>query len=267
MNVNQEILGREVDVEKWVGRAAGLVLFYVLWTWIASTFPENLMPDPLETVTIALELAREGLIATHFAATFSRVLAAFVVAMILGVSAGVLMGSTKFFRDFMTPYVMFTLSLPGVAVVLVNILIFGFSEITVVLTAVAIVFPYVVINTMEGVENIDYDLVTMSNSFEISRGRLLRRMILPNVAPSLFSSVRFAISIGWRLVVVAEAFGSGTGVGYKLLQTFDAYRFEESFAWALVFMLAIILIEYGIFKPLERRVFDYRENVGFAVAG
>lgn len=267
MNTHQEILGRDVDIEKWVARVAGIALFFVIWTYIASIFPEQLMPAPIETFNLAVGLFEGGVVVTHFGATFARVIAAFIIAMLLGVAAGVLMGSTDFFRDFMTPYIMFTLSLPGVAVVLINILIFGFTETTIVLTAVAITFPYVVINTMEGVEDIDYDLITMSHSFDISRRRLLRRMILPSVAPALFASVRFSISIGWRLVVTAEAFGSGTGVGYKLLQTFAAYRFEESFAWALLFMLAIVLIEYGIFKPLERRAFDYRGDVGFAPAG
>lgn len=267
MSVGREVLGLDLDVEDMLARLAGILLFFLIWTYIASIFPEQLMPAPIETVEIAWRLTADGIIAPHLIATLSRVVAAFIISMLLGVTVGVFMGSFEFVRNFMTPYVMFTLSLPGVAVVLINILIFGFTETTIVLTAVAITFPYVVINTMEGVEDIDQDLVTMSQAFDISRLRLLRRMVLPDVAPSLFASVRFSISIGWRLVVTAEAFGSGTGVGYKLLQTFAAYRFEESFAWALVFMIVIILIEYGIFKPLERRVFDYRGDVGFAVAG
>lgn len=268
MSVRQAtILDRDVDLEMWVARVAGIVLFFLLWTYLASIYPENLMPTPYGTVEVAWTMVQEGIVLPHLTATLLRVFIAFIVAMLAGVTIGVLMGTSGFMRNFMTPYVMFTLSLPGVAVVLINVLIFGFTEITIVLTAVAITFPYVVINMMEGVEDIDHNLLEMSGAFDISRRRLLRRVVLPDVAPALFSSARFSISIGWRLVVTAEAFGGGTGIGYKLLQSFEGYQFTRSWGWALIFMAVIIVIEYVFLKPIERRVFDYRDDVGFAVAG
>jgi ABC-type nitrate/sulfonate/bicarbonate transport system permease component len=187
--------------------------------------------------------------------------------MLLGIALGVFMGVNNYSQRFFTPYVVIGLSIPAIAWAAVTTIVYGFSIMAPVIATVLTTFPYVAINVWKGVENLESDLIDMSKSFNISRGRMLRRLIIPSAAPFLFSSFRFGLAISWKIVTIAEIFAASSGIGYKLMQAYQLYRFEEAWAWASLFIIVILAIEYGIIKPIERRVFEYRHDADFALIG
>lgn len=258
-----EIAGVELFSGGWPARVFGIALGFVGWYALASVFPNELMPYPLETLELTWELVETGVVWRHLWATSWRILWGFVGSMIVGIVLGILMGTSNFRRAFITPYILVGLAIPAIAWAAIALLIFGFSEVTPVAATVAVTFPFVAVNVWKGVEGIDWDLVRMSKSFDVSRRRLLFRMILPNTAGPLMTAARFGLAISWKIVTIAEIFSS-KGVGYKLINSYNAYQFEAAWAWALVFMIVILVIEYGVFKPLERRAFAYQSRTDFA---
>ena len=258
----------EAIIEKeWVARAFGLLLGFVGWTVLASLFPYQLMPYPIETLELAWGLIERGVAWPNLQITLWRTFWGFLGSMAIGTALGILMGVNNFGQKFFTPYVVIGLSIPGVAWALVGTLIFGFSIYSPVSATIITVYPYIAINVWKGVENIDNELVDMSRSFDVSRIRLLRRMILPNAAPFLFSGFRFGLAISWKVVTVVEIFASSSGVGYQAIQAYEVYRFEQAWAWMILFIIVILFIEYVFVKPLERRIFEYRHDIDFKMLG
>lgn len=247
----------------WVARLFGILLGLSAWYLLASVFPEQIMPYPLEAFLLTWGLIESGVVWEHLFITSWRILWGFVGSMIVGVVLGVLMGSSNYGRLFVTPYILIGLSIPAIAWAAISTLIFGFNEMAPIAATVATTFPFIAINIWKGVENIDWDLVQMSKSFGVSNRRLLLRLIIPNTAGALMTSLRFGVAISWKIVTIAEMFASTNGVGYRLIQAYNGYHFELTWAWAIVFMIVILLIEYGVFKPLERRVFAYRRDADF----
>lgn len=252
---------------EWFARLFGLSLALGAWIALASVFPNNLMPFPIETIRIAWDLVASGTAWIHLRDTMFRTFWGFLGAMVLGTAIGVIMGSDRYAQKFFTPYVVFGMSVPSIAWAAITFLIFGFTAMAPISAAMMVVFPYVAINIWKGVESIESDLVNMSASFDISRTRLLRRLILPSVAPAIFAAVRFGLAVAWKIVTVAEMFAASTGVGYKLVQAYSLYQYEEAWAWALLFMLIVLGIEYAILRPIERRIFEYRTEAEFSGLG
>ncbi|WP_080508304.1 ABC transporter permease [Haloparvum sedimenti] len=255
-------------------RMIGIGVGFVLWSLLAAQFPRELLPTPIETVGLAWGLVADGTAWIHISTTFQSLFWAFLFAMLLGGTLGVLMGLNSYSQNFFTPYVNIGLSIPGLAWAAVAFLVFSYGSIALgtlrfapVVAATLTVFPYVAINIWKGVENIDHDLLRMANAFSISRRRVLWRVVLPNIAPQIFSAVRFGLAIGWKVTIIAELFAGSAGVGYKLEHAYQVYQYEEAWAWAAVFLFIIILIEYGVFKPIERRAFDWRSDVELSDIG
>ncbi|PCR88889.1 ABC transporter permease [Natrinema ejinorense] len=248
-------------------RVFGIVLGFVGWFALASVFPNELMPFPQEALGDAWNLVASGVAGTHLWATMWRTLWGFIGSMVLGTMLGVFMGVNNFGQRFFTPWVVVGLSIPAIAWAAVATLVFGISIITPVSATVLTTFPYIAINVWKGVESIEADLVAMSKSFNISRKRMLKRLILPSAAPFLFSGFRFGLAISWKIVTIAEIFVGNSGVGYKLMQTYQLYQFEQAWAWAALFMVVILIIEYVVVKPLEKRVFEYRHDADFDLIG
>jgi NitT/TauT family transport system permease protein len=256
-----------ITSNKWIARMLGLLLGLIAWSAVATVFPNNLMPYPYETIQLAWGLVESGVAWPNLRATLLRTFLGFLGSILLGTALGVFMGINNYSQRFFTPYVVIGLSIPAIAWAAVTTIIYGFSIMAPVVATVLTTFPYVAINVWKGVESLEPDLINMSRSFNISRGRMLRRLILPSAAPFLFSSFRFGLAISWKIVTIAEIFAASSGVGYKLMQAYQVYQFEKAWAWASLFIIVILVIEYGIIKPIEKRVFEYRHDADFALIG
>lgn len=247
------------------GRVFGVVLGIVGWYAIATVFPQGLMPYPLEVLGITWDLVASGTAWEHLWATIYRTFWGFLGSMILGTGIGVIMGVNNYGQRLMIPYIVIGYSIPAIAWAAISTLVFGFSEMAPIFATVAVTFPYIAGNVWKGVENVDGDLIQMSKSFGVSKPRLLRRMLLPNTAPALLAAVRIGLATSWKIVTIAEMFASSRGVGYKIITAYEAVQFDEAWAWAVLFMIIILIVEYGAFKPLERRVFEYRQDADISI--
>lgn len=259
--------GRDWVWDRFGARAFGLLMGLAGWTALASVFPNQLMPFPQETVLLAWGLVERGVVWTHLSATMWRTLLGFTGAILLGVSGGILMGVNNYGQKFLTPYTVIGLSIPAIAWAAVGTLVFGFTVWAPVVATALTTAPFIAVNIWKGTDSIESDLMTMSRSFTVSRRRMLRRLIIPNAAPMLFSAFRLGLAMSWKIVTIAELFAASSGVGFKLMQTYQLYQFEQSWAWATVFIVVILGVEYGLVKPLERRVFEYRQDADFNLLG
>ncbi|MDX1744771.1 MAG: ABC transporter permease subunit, partial [Halobacteriales archaeon] len=216
-----------------VGRVIGLVAIIVGWQALASVFPNNLFPFPVEIAALIIELVRGGTVFINVWDTLVRTVLGFIAAMILGVSVGVLLGINETTQRWVLPYLLVGLSISGLSSAAIGMLIFGFSILSHVFATMIAVFPYIAVNVWKGVEDIDADLLDMSQSFDISNHRMLRRVVLPDIAPALFSAYRFGLATSWKIVTVVEVFGSNSGVGHKLIQSYTLQQYSRAWAWGV----------------------------------
>ncbi len=261
----RERIGDAIPIEGGLPRLGGIVLFFVGWWIIASIFPKELVPYPEQAVVLAWELVSEGAVTTHLIDTLVRTFLGFFGGFLLGTMMGVMMGIDDYQRRFMTPHVILSLSIPHISWAVIATMIFGFNILAPVVASVLVVFPFVAVNVWKGVENIDTDLIEMSQSFNASFFRTLHRVIIPNMAPQMFSGSRLGMAMAWKTVVITEMFASQTGMGHQLVSAYEVLEFDRAWAWALIFMVVILIIEYGVFKPLQRKVFEYQQDADFTI--
>lgn len=247
----------------WHARLFGIALAFLLWTLLAMAFPNDLMPFPLETVGLAWELVASGDAFYHVGWTLWLTLWGFLGAIVLGGGMGVLMGINDYGQNYLTPYIIAGLSVPAIAWAAVTTLVFGFGATAPIVATILTTFPFIAINVWTGVADLDADLIEMGQSFETSNSRLLFHVILPNAAPSLFTAIRFGLAISWKIVTISEVFAGSRGIGYMMMHSYEFFRFERAWAWAVLFMAIILFIEYAVLKPIERKVFAYRQDADF----
>lgn len=251
--------------ENWLARVVGIVLGLASWYIVTAIFPMGLFPGPVTTAEASWELIQSGDVWPHMSATFFRTFLGFVGAAFIGIAFGVIMGINSFGQYFSTPLIVIALSIPGIAWAAITTIIFGFGIAAPVVTTAITVFPYISLRVWKGVETIDIDRIKMSHSFGVSKRRLLRRMILPSIAPALFTAVRFGLAISWKVETQAELFASNSGVGYQAVEMFSRYQYNRAMAWAAVFVIIVFAIEMAVLRPLEKRVFAYRKEADFDV--
>lgn len=247
----------------WTPRLIGVVGFFVVWTALASVFPAQLMPYPFETGQIVVELIVSGEAIPDVRATLFRTILGFIGALSIAMFVGVSMGLNDFAEKLFTPYTILGLAMPALVWGALATLTIGYNDVTIVVATVLTVAPFLILPIWKGVENIDSNLVDMARSFEVSNGRIIRKIVIPSILPAFVSTVRLAIATSWNIVIIGELLAANNGVGASLINTYRQYQYEEAWAWAALFMLLILAVEYLILKPLERRVFTYRVEYDF----
>jgi NitT/TauT family transport system permease protein len=180
--------------------------------------------------------------------------------MLIGTALGLLMGLRRSIEIFFDSWIMVLLTFPAVCWAFLSVLWFGLSQAAAIFTIVLIVFPFVAMNIWSGTKAIERDLLQMAQLYKADRWLTLRKVLVPQLMPFVFSSLRIALSLSWKIALVAEAFGTGGGVGRKLINWFQDTRVDMMLAWGMSFMIVMVLIDVVVFRAWERRTFAWRPS-------
>jgi sulfonate transport system permease protein len=118
--------------------------------------------------------------------------------------------------------------------------------------------PFVVVNIAKATRAVPAELVLMARSFGVPSSYILRHIVAPAVAGSTVAAVRFAIMSAWNGLLLAEWFGSTSGVGWRSRYWYDANQLDGFFAWVLVFILVLVIADLLILGPIEKYATRWR---------
>jgi NitT/TauT family transport system permease protein len=239
----------------------GLITFglgIVIWQIVSLFFLPVFFPSPLELLGTMVEIYSQPASYLEVGRTLWRIFEGFAVSMLIGTALGLFMGLKRGVELFFDSWIMVLLTVPAVCWAFLSVLWFGLSDIAPILTIVLIVFPFVVMNIWEGTKAVEQDLIGMARVFKADRYLMLRKVLIPQLMPYVFSSLRIALSLSWKIALVAEAFGAGDGVGQEMINWFQDTRVDMMLAWGVSFMIVMVLIDLLVFRLWERRVFAWR---------
>lgn len=202
----------------------------------------------------------------HLSATIPRVFYAFALTLVIGTVVGIVTGMSDFWEKALQDYVTVGLALPSLFVVVFAAMWFGVSDVTPMVAGAVISFPYLAQEVYEGVKNIDNDLLEMASSFEVSRRRSIRRIVVQSVLPQWFGGARYSFSLCWKITTLAELVAAESGIGYMIGFAMDRLSLTDVFAWTILFMVFMFVLEYGVLRQIEKRAFDWRQDAALSWA-
>jgi NitT/TauT family transport system permease protein len=236
-----------------------LIGLLLLWKVVSLFFLPTFLPSPAELLARVVSIFSNRSAYPIVGKTLERVLAGLVLSMLAGASIGLVMGLRRSMASFLDSWIMVLLTFPAISWAFLSVLWFGIFDIAPIFTIVLIVFPYVTMNVWEGTKAMDKELTDMATVFRASRSLRLRKVLIPQLMPYLFSSLRISFALSWKIALVSEAFGAGRGVGKELIYWFQGTRVDMMLAWGTSFMLLMVLIEVIVLRQWEKRAFSWRQ--------
>jgi NitT/TauT family transport system permease protein len=233
----------------------------VVWEVISLPFLPIFFPGPVVLFERVLEIYSQPASYIVVGETLARIFAGFVISMLIGTVLGLLMGLNRGIEIFFDSWIMVLLTFPAICWAFLSVLWFGISQIAPIVTIVLIVFPFVTMNIWAGTKAIERDLTLMASVYKASKRQVVRQVFIPQLMPHIFSSLRIALSLSWKIALVAEAFGVGSGVGQELINWFQDTRVDLMLAWGVSFMVLMVLIDLLIFRTWARRSFAWRPEL------
>lgn len=233
----------------WLALASVLVI----WQLICSGFDvsEFIFPSPWVTGKSLVE--SWGPIRGHAIKTLWTTLCGFGIGILVGVSLGTLIGSSRLMYSALYPLMVGFNAIPKVAFVPVLVVWFGIGTIPAILMAFLICFFPIAVNVAVGLATVEPELEDVLRALGASRLDVLRKVGLPRTLPYLFASLKIAITLAFVGTVLSETVAGNNGIGYLMMSASSQMRMPLVFA-GLVVISAMAMLTYEIFAVLERRL-------------
>ncbi len=197
-----------------------LLLFFLAWEFASRHFEslQNLLPPPTEVLRGGMELFRRGALESDVLVSLKRVGVAVGFALLIGIPLGAALGASKGFAWFTEPIVNFFRPIPPLAWIPLSILWLGIgdaqNEFIIFLGAF---FP-ILLNTMEGVREVDRQLLRAAKTLGAGRMAIALTVVLPAALPSMFVGLRIGTGIAWMALVAGELVAATSGLGFLISQ-------------------------------------------------
>ena len=244
-------------------RLISILALFILWEFYGRRVNPILFTYPTAVFRALVGLVASGELQSYMKESLLVLLYASILSITIGVLFGVVMGRFSVIEWATDVYINALYSMPMVAVVPLIVLWFGFkvpAKVTIVF--LFMVFP-ILINTYQGVKDVDRNLQEVARSFCSTERQLWRHLIIPSAIPFIVVGVRLAIGRGLVGMIVAEFYTSVTGLGYMIVRYANAFETDKLFVPIVVVMVVGVglmwLAKWGEGRIAPWRNFEDRE--------
>jgi NitT/TauT family transport system permease protein len=238
--------------------ALGSLLLLGAWQAASLGFPALILPSVPETVEALLGMAMSGELWRRLATTLWRMALGWVIGSVVGILLGLVAGRFEPVYDALRPTQSLLLGVPPVVLVVVAMIWFGSGSLVPIVVVSVLIFPIVYVNTAQGWRSLDLRLVEMARIYGKGSGEVLRHVILPGLAVPIFTGLSVSAGFAVRISVMAELLASDSGIGYSIALARVNINTAKVFAWALVSVVLVAVIDVLIVNPLKRRALRWQ---------
>jgi nitrate/nitrite transport system permease protein len=213
----------------------GVGVCLLLWAFSSLSWAPNL-PNPMKTWEtskpyIVEPFAKRGELDQGILrfTWYSLLLVAqgYAIALLIGVPLGFLLGTSKLLTRALDPMMQILRPVSPLAWLPLGLILFQKSQPAAVFTiAICSMWP-TVMNTAVGVRAIPQDYLNVGRALNLSRWKMLTKIMLPATLPYMFTGFRLSLGIAWLVIVAAEMLTGAPGVGGFLWQEYNSLIYEH----------------------------------------
>lgn len=196
-------------------------LLMALWCLLSygGLVREDFLPTPDAVVRAAIAGIRDGSLLVNTAVSVGEIMSGFIIASVLAVPIGILMGSFKVVEAAIEPVTNFVRYLPVSALIPLLILWVGIGiEEKISVIFIGTFFQQLIL-IADVSRSVPHDLLDVSYTLGASRRTVVTRVLIPATMPGVMDTLRVTLGWAWTYLVVAELVAGNKGLGYFILNS------------------------------------------------
>ncbi len=228
-----------------------ILMLLVLWDIVVRLFkiPPYLIPPPLAVVK---QLGAEWpMLLSQSMPTLYATLGGFAASALIGVPIAMWIAYSRTVESFVYPLLVFSQSIPKVAIAPLFVVWFGFGIVPKVIAAFLLGFFPVVVSTVQGFKSIEPEVIDLARSMGANPLKIFLKFRLPQAMPSIFSGLKVSVTLAVVGAVVGEFVGSNSGIGFVLQRATGTFDLPLMFA-ALVVLSTMGVLLFLVVELVER---------------
>lgn len=242
----------------WLVPTLQFVLFllgFFLFMGVSRAFP--FFPSPVRVLAATGELVLGGEINQHLLVTLYETLAGFLIAIVLGIWIGLLLGMSRTLALVFEPIILSGYAIPKIIFLPLLLMIFGVGlNSKIANAALHAVFP-VILNTLVGIRGVNRIFLKVARSMNATRSQTFAKVYFPSVVPPVFAGMRIGLGFGFLGSLLAELFEAKAGLGFLVARFYNTGQIANMLAVILIVFLLTMIVNAGM-KALENRLSRWR---------
>ncbi len=224
MGINLRKLRKKIFSKTTLRGIVAIIVTGILWEVCARLQVPiiGMIPAPSSVYGSLIEQIQDKSYWECWIVSYDRVLTGFVIAMIVGIPLGLVMGLSRHFRDLTFPTLEILRPIPPLAWVPTAVIFWPTPEMSMIFVTFLGAFFTMVLNILGGVKSVDIRHVRSAQSLGSSKKDIFWRIVLPATLPSLFTGMTVGMGITWAVVVAAEMIASRSGLGFLTWKSYVA---------------------------------------------
>jgi ABC-type nitrate/sulfonate/bicarbonate transport system permease component len=250
---------RNERIFAWSVRLLSLLVVLAAWEVFGRRANKALFAPPSAVLAAATEMVSSGELWHYLAGSLQVLAIGFVISLAVGIPLGIAIARSRVIRYALDWYVDAFNSTPNVALVPLMTLVFGFDVTAKVLVVVFSSVFAVIVNTDQGVRNVDRRLLEVAHAFRSTERQLWGDVIIPSALPYIAAGLRLAVGRALVGMVVAEFFTSINGVGYLIVRYSNSFQ-PDHLLVPIIVVMALGIVLTTITRTLEGRIAPWNKS-------
>lgn len=244
--------------EKWIA----VVIFLLIWDLAPrlGLISRTYIPPFSEVVVKGFEFFLSGKLTPHIIASVCRSAGGFAFALAIGVPLGLFVGWFGRLERYLDSLLHLLRQVNAFALFPLFILFFGLGYMTQVAIIFWVVFWPILLNTINGVKQVDPLLVKSARSMGISQGAFFTKVIMPSAVPSIITGMRLGATYSLLMLVGAEMVGADSGLGYLIMNAQYLLSVHLAYVGVIIVILLGLLVNFAL-VCFEKRLTSWKESV------
>ena len=230
------------------------ITFLVIWQIASMIYPFVVVPSPYRVITKMIAYLFEPSFYSDLGITLMRGSVGYFISIVIGIIISFIIKYNNFLKKIIYPYLIALQVIPRVSWILLAMIWFPLNSQIVIFIIVMTIIPIISLNTLEGLDNIESSLIEMAKIFNVSKEQVIRGIVMPSIAPNIFSGMKVALGVTWKTVVMAELLTVQTGLGARMAYAKAAFATDRILA--LTIYIVIIGLMFQGFLSLVRRRYE-----------
>lgn len=226
-----------------------LVVFLCLWEIAADSgrIDAFIFSCPSRLTSTCLSMCRDGSLFLHTGITLAETLISFLLVLVIGTLAAVLLWLSRQFSEIMEPYLVVLNSLPKSALAPLLIVWLGANMRTIITAGISVAIFGTIISLYTGFREVDPDMQKLIRTLGGGRLDILRCVILPANVPVFFSTSKINIGLALVGVIIGEFIGARQGLGYLIIYGSQVFKLD----WVILSIVILCIIAMGLYTMIS----------------
>ena len=238
-------------------RVLSLIIFVAIWEMLAVYLDSLLFPRFSETISALISLLGDPELWGALWLSNQAMIMGFLLAAVVGILLGLLIGRWKAAERFVDPYLNILLATPKTALIPIFIMAIGIGLLSRVLVTFTFAITVITVNVRAGLHTTNSAWVDMARSFGATRRQLWFKILLPGAFPGVVTGLRLGLTRAVSGMISVELLLVALGIGRLILYYQDTFNVPKLYATIIV-VIAESLLLISLCKWIDRRLMFWR---------